>query len=183
MRSWIFGMCAMLCAGADHAEDGVEHYAKVGDWDIMAETVERRCTMIRVYGSVAGDIESLLVLYDAEVEGVMFTCSSDRVTALPAEGSMDIGMAFFSGPMFDDSWGKQTFRYERPDKTFYFVHVFRGAQDVKQILGDLAVNEGMALYRGETLMTSLPLDGLMAVQKLRECSRKLAGESPAPLAK
>jgi hypothetical protein len=178
MRTWMIGVCAMLSAGAAHAEEDVEPYAKAGEWEITAEPAERRCTMARFYGSVAGDIESLIVLYDAEVEGVLLSWGSDLPTSLPREGSMDLGLAFYSGPTFDESWGKQAFRYERPESTNYFVHVFRGTKDVRQILGDLAVNEGMALLQGEEFMTSLSLDALFAVEKLRECSRKLAAGAP-----
>jgi hypothetical protein len=178
MRNWVFGVCAILSAGAAQAEDGVEHYAKVGEWEITAEPAERRCTMARFYGTKAGDIEGLMVLYDAEVEGVLLNWVSDKASSLPSKGTMDVGLAFFSGPLFDESWGKQVFDYERPEETYYFVHVFKGPKDVRRILGNLAVNEGVVFLDGEKMMTSLELDALFAVERLRECSRKLAGGSP-----
>lgn len=176
MRSWIIGVCALLSAGAAQAEAGREPYAKVGAWEITADAAKNLCTMSRLYGMVdAEDTEGLLVIYNAQREGVLLGVASNKLKFLPSSGSLDFDLTFVTGSSLNESWGSRPFEYKKPDGRYLFTHVFTGPADVQRILRDLAGNEILSLFFGPTVMTGLPLDASGAVEKLRECSLKLAG--------
>lgn len=185
MRNWIIGACALLGAGAAQAEAGREPYAKVGAWEISADAAKKICLMNRLYGSIDDDkTEGLLVLYNAQKEAALLGWASSKMNFLPAEGSLDFDLSFLKGESLNESWGSQPFEYKKPENRHIFTHVFKGPTDAQRILRDLAGNESIALFFGPTVMTGLPLDASDAVEKLRECSLKLAGrDSGTPLPK
>ena len=49
MRSWVVGVCALLSAGAAHAEKSSEPYATVEGWEIRAALDKSYCTMENWY--------------------------------------------------------------------------------------------------------------------------------------
>jgi hypothetical protein len=179
MRGWIIGACALLSAGAAHGKAAGEPYAKVGAWEITAQADKKWCTMDRWYASSDGaEVEGLLVLYDAQKEGVSFTWTSRTTTSLPPEGSLELGLSFQKARSSSRSWRSRAFHYQKLDDTYYFVHVFKKPNDVRQLLTDLAGHANIAMFSGANLMMALSLDASGAVEKLRECSLKLAGRDP-----
>lgn len=176
MRNWMIAMCALLSAGAAQGQAVGEPYATIGDWGISADATKKTCVMHRLYGSVVEDeVESVLVIYDAQKEAVALGLASKKMKWLPPEGSLYLDLAFLKGEALDESWGSQSFRYNKPEDTHHFSLVFKGATDAQRILRDLAGNENLTLFFGPKVMTGLPLDASGAVEKLRECSLKLAG--------
>ena len=185
MRGWIIGACALLGAGAAQAQAAYEPYATVGRWEIYAEAAKKICMMSRWYGSVdADETDGLMVLYNAQKETALLGWGSNKMSFLPAKGTLDFDLSFLKGEVLNESWGTQPFEYEKPNSKHVFTHVFKGPTDVQRILRDLAGHESLTLFFGPTVMTGLPLDASGAVEKLRECSSKLAGrDSGAPLPK
>lgn len=183
MRSWIIGVGALLSAGAAQAAE--EPYATAGDWEVTADTAKQLCAMKRLYGSVDADkVEGLLILYSAQKEAALLSWASNKMKFLPAEGTLHFDLSFLKGPTLNEAWGSQPFQYKKLDNTYSFTHVFKGPADVQRILRDLAGHESLALFFGPTVTTGLPLNASDAVDKLRECSLKLAGrDSHAPLPK
>jgi len=175
MRGWIIGLCALLGVGTAQAEEGPEPYAKVGAWEIAADAPKQLCRMFRLYGSVDPDkIEGLLVLYSAQKQVVLLSFANNKMKYLPKDGSLNFDMSFMKGSSLDESWGSQLFEYHKLDGKYGFHHVFKGEAEVRRILRDLASHEGIVLFFGPDVMTGLPLDASNAVEKLRECSLKLA---------
>jgi hypothetical protein len=184
MRGWIIGMAALLSAAA-HAQSAYEPYATVGQWEISAKTPKKICMMSRWYGNVdADETDGLMVLYNAQKETALLGWGSNKMKFLPAKGALDFDLSFLKGSSLDESWGSQSFEYEKLDKKYVFTHVFTGAADVRRILRDLGANESITLFFGPNVITGLPLAASDAVEKLRECASKLAGtDTPAPLPK
>ena len=178
----LFGLVALLTAGAAAAQEDSEHFAKVGAWEIATEPPQKLCKMYRFYGNKAGDhIEGLVIRYDAAREAVLLTWTTDQMAYLPAAGQLDLYLNFVTGKSIDESWGSRSFRYDKPADTYYFSHAFNGTKDSQRILRDLSKNGIIALDFGPTLLTALLLDASEATAALRECSSKLAGRaSPVP---
>jgi hypothetical protein len=168
MQGWVIGVTALLAAGAAQAADSV--YAKVGSWEISADTPSR-CVMQRFYRSKDGKkIEGLTVLYAADKEGVLLLWTNDWMTYLPVKGNLELGLAFRKGEAADQSWGSRNLPYERIGDTYYFTIAFKSAEETGRILRDLAASDHFGLLLGPALLTSMPLDASEAVVKLRECS-------------
>jgi hypothetical protein len=173
LKGKIFGVCALLTAGAAQAERVSEPYANVGDWEITAEN-HRECGMKRLYGSsVAEKEQGLIVLYDAQRQAASLTWVTRKPQFPPLSDSLHFDLAFLKGSAMNESWGSQPFQVQKGDG-YGFTHVFLGTAAVQRILRDLASHETIALFFGPTLMTGLHLDASDAVAKLRECSSKIA---------
>ena len=171
MRRWVIGVYALLMAGAAHAEEADQTYAKVGGWEISAQPPSQRCVMQRFYRSKDGKkIEGLTVLYAADKEGVLLIWSNDWMTYLPAKGDLELGLAFKRGASVDQSWGSSSLHYKKVGNDYLFTRAFTNADEASRVLHDLAANEHIGLFLGPTLLTSIPLDASGAIEKLRECS-------------
>ena len=167
LRGWIFGMGALV-AGPAQSE---EIYAKVGRWEISAEPPSPGCMMSAAYASKDGKkLETLTVGYAGDKVGGLLVWSNDWMTYLPAEGDLELGLAFKKGPSVDQSWGNRKFHYHKVNDTYIFKLVFTKAEDVQRLVRDVAGNERFGLTLGPALTTNLPLDAAQAVEKLRECS-------------
>ena len=176
LSGFVFGAAALLTATAVGAQGKMEHYAKVGAWQIEVEPARKLCKMYRVYGSSVDDhIEALFVRYDATNESVSLRWSTNKPIDLPADGQIEFELNFVKGKSLDQSWGSRTFRYGKPADTYYFDHSFNGAKGSQRILRDLSKNALLGLYFGSTMMTGLLLDAADATQALRECSAKAGG--------
>lgn len=173
MRGWTIFMCALLTAGAAQSVEAEESYAKAGNWEISAEPPSQRCVMQRFYRSEAAKKkEGLVVLYAADKEGVMLGWTNDWMTYLPAQGELELGLAFKKGAAVDDSWGFRKLRYKKLAGTYHFTLAFTNSDEARRFLGALAGNDSFGLFLGPALLTSLPLDAADAVGMLRECSSK-----------
>lgn len=180
MRGWIIGVCALIGASAARAEGEREPYAQVGKWDIAADAAKRICLMSRMYGSVDPDkVEGIMVLYNAQKQAASISWASKKIGFLPKEeGTLDFDLSFLKGSSLDESWGRKAFDYKKVADKYIFTHVFLGAADAKRILRDIAEHESITLFFGPSVLTGLPLDASEAVEKLRECSLKLADGVP-----
>jgi hypothetical protein len=171
LRSWVAGVSALLTASAAQGEDAGKTYAKVGGWEISAES-PNRCLMQKFYRSKNGkNVEGLTVLYAADKEGVLLFWSNDRMTYLPAKGDLELGLIFGKGDSVDQSWGSQTLHYDKLGMDYVFTRVFKSADEASRVLQALATNDHLGLLLGPALLTSIPLDASGAIEKLRECSR------------
>jgi hypothetical protein len=161
---------ALLTASAAQAEDAGKTYAKVGGWDISAES-PNRCLMQRFYRSKNGkNVEGLTVLYAADKEGVLLLWSNDRMTYLSIKGDLELGLIFGKGESVDQSWGSRRLHYDKVGNDYVFTRAFTSADEAGRVLQALAENEHIGLLLGPTLLTSIPLDASQAIEKLRECS-------------
>jgi len=174
LRGKIFGVCALLTAGAAQAERVSEPYGKVGDWEISAEN-HRECGMRSSYGNgVAEKEQGLFVLYDAQRQVALLGWAARKPPLPPVGGPVHLDLAFLKGSSMDESWGNQPFQSQKGDGDGYvFTHIFAGSTDVQRILRDLASHEAIALSFGPSLVTGLHLNASDAVAKLRECSSKI----------
>ena len=171
MQRWILGVCALLTAGAAQAEETGQVYAKAGGWEILADPPSHRCVMQRFYRSKDGKkIEGLTVLYAADKEGVLIIWSNDWMTYLPAQGELELGLAFKKGASVDRSRASRSLHYKKVGKDYLFTLAFTDAKEAHQVLRDLGANEQIGLLLGPALLTSMPLDASEAIEKLRECS-------------
>ena len=177
------GALALLGAGAAQAQGEAEQYAKVGEWEIAAESERKLCKMYRYYGSSVDDhMEGLTVRYDAAEDSVWLTWSPDGSTPFVKDGEIDLFLNLVRGQSLDESWGSRSFHQEKREGRHYFGHVFHGPKDSRRILRDLASNEIVSLDLGPVMMTALSLDAGGATEKLRECSLKIAADTaPDPL--
>jgi hypothetical protein len=181
LRSWIFGLCTLLSAGAAQGAGLSEPYARVGDWEITAED-KQQCMMSQLFGStVADEIQSLGIVYDGQREGVALSWASNKPKFLLPSGSLALDLAFMKGSSSNESWGSQDFQYKKVGSTYYFTHAFMGPADVERILGDISSSEIVSLFLGPTLMMGLPLNAAGAVEKLRECSSKMTARDSRDL--
>jgi len=171
----IFGLCALLIAGAAQAERVSEPYATVGDWEISTEN-HHMCAMTRSYGPLPEE-QGLMVLYDPQRQLVSLNWAARKPAIAPIGATLPLELAFLKGKSMDDSWGNQTFRIEKRDG-YLFTHIFSGPKDTQRILSDLASNKTIALFLGPSLMTALYLDASEAMAKLRECASKVAEGAP-----
>ena len=173
MRGKIFGVCALLSAGAAQAERVSEPYGKVNDWEITAEN-HQMCVMKRLYGSSdPAKGQGLIVAYDAQGQVASLNWVTRKPPFPPLSASLDLDLAFLKGSSMNESWGSQPFQIQKGDG-YLFIHVFMGGTDVQRILRDLASHEAIALSFGPSLVTGLHLNASDAVAKLRECSSKIA---------
>jgi hypothetical protein len=164
----MFGVCALLAAGPAQSE---EIYAKVGRWEITAEPPSPGCMMSGAYASKDGKkLETLTIGYAGDTRGAVLIWSNDWMTYLPAEGDLELGLAFKKGVSVDQSWGRRNFHYHKVNDTYIFKVVFTNAEEAQRLLRSIAGNERLGLLLGPALTTSLPLDPAEAVEKLRECS-------------
>jgi len=175
LRGKIFGVCALLTAGAAQAERVSEPYGKVGDWEISAEN-HRECGMRRSYGNgVAEKEQGLFVLYDAQRQVALLGWAARKPPLPPVGGPVHLDLAFLKGSSMDESWGNQPFQSQKGEGDGYvFTHIFAGSTDVQRILRDIASHDILALFLGPAVMMSHRLDASDAVAKLRECSLKIA---------
>ena len=173
LKSWIFGVGALLSAGAAQGAVTNEPYATVGDWDITADN-QQQCSMSQIFGSkVAEEIQLLGVTYHSQ-KGLALSWVSNKPRYLPSDGSIGLHLAFLKGSSSNETWGKRAFSYRKVDRAYYFNHVFAGPTDIDRILRDLSASEIISLNLGPTLMMALPLNAADAIKKLRECTT--AGE-------
>ena len=102
MRGQMFGVCALLCAGAAQAERVSEPYAKVGYWEITTEN-HRECAMKREYpGKTADEDEALMIAYDARSKAAVLAWGP-RKPKLPAlTDSFDLQLSFLKGKSMDE---------------------------------------------------------------------------------
>ena len=172
MLRWVIGVYALLLtSGAAQTEEVDQTYAKIGGWEISARPPSHRCVMQRFFGSKDGKkIEGLTVLYAADKEGVLLVWSNDWMTYLPAQGDLELGLAFRSGASVDQSWGSRSLHYKKVGNDYLFTRAFTNAQEASRVMHDLATNEHIGLFLGPALLTSMPLDASAAIEKLRECS-------------
>lgn len=171
MRSWMLGVCMLLNAGAAQAEAKDEVYTKVGNWELVARENQGRCSMKRLYGSVVPDQEqALVIMYNARDERVAFAWASNKPKFLPAHGSINLDLAFIKKSGLDESWGSQSFDYDKQPGGYFLVHVFIGSANAERILHDLASNEGLSLFLGPDVLMGVPLDAADAVKELRRCA-------------
>jgi len=178
VRGRIFGLCALLIAGAAQAERVSEPYGTAGEWEISTEN-HHMCAMKRRYGGRAPEEEQgLMVLYDPQRQLVSLNWAARKPPLPPLGASLDLGLAFLKGKSMDESWGNQTFQTEKGDG-YLFTHIFTGPKDVQRILRDIASNQTIALFLGPSLMTGLYLNASDAMVKLRECASKVAEGAPA----
>ena len=172
----MIGVCALLAAGAAQAEHVSEPYAKVGDWDIIADN-HRECGMKRAYG--AGETEQgLFVIYDARRQVVLLGWAA-RKLEFPALGRpIHLDLAFLKGRSMDESWGNQPFETQKGDG-YLLTHIFAGSTDAPRILRDIGSHDTIALFLGPMVMMSHRLDASDAAAKLRECAAKIAAQNAA----
>lgn len=169
MRGWIVSASLLLSAGAAQGKE-FQAYDKVGDWEIVSQDGER-CAMKRSYGSVVADQQQgLVVMYNAQRQRVSLGWASNKPKFLPAHGSLYLDLIFVKKSSSDESWGSQSFDYDKQPDTYFITHVFTGSAEAERILRDLASNEVISFFLGPTLMMGLPLDASAAVKKLRECA-------------
>jgi len=173
-------MCALLAAGAAQAQHVSEPYAKVGDWEILAEN-HRECGMRRVYASgIAEKEQGLFVIYDAQRQVALLGWAMRKPPFPPLGGPIHLDLAFLKGRSMDDSWGNQPFQVQKGDVDGYLAtHIFAGGTDAQRILRDIGSHDTMALFLGPAVMMSHRLDAADAVAKLRECASKIAAQNAA----
>ena len=184
MRGKIFGVCALLTAGAAQAERVSEPYGQAGDWEITAEN-HQMCLMKRLYGSSdPAKEEGLIVAYDPQAQIVALSWVTRKPTFPALSASLDLDLTFLKkGASTGDSWGSQPFEIHK-GTGYLFTHIFMGGMEVQRILRDLASHETFALFFGPSLATGLYLDASGAVAKLRECSSTIVNRnSVEPLQK
>jgi hypothetical protein len=169
LKSWIFGVGALLSAGAAQGAVTSEPFATVGDWEITADD-QQQCSMSQVFGSkVAEEVQLLGVTFDRQ-KGLALSWVSNKPGYLPSDGSINLHLAFLKGSSSNETWGSRAFSYRKVGRTYYFNHVFAGPTDIDRVLRDLSANEIISLNLGPTLMMALPLNAADAVEKLRECT-------------
>jgi hypothetical protein len=145
-------------------------YAKVGNWELVVQD-NQRCAMKRSYGSLVPDQQqALVIMYNAQEQRVAFGWASNKPKFLGAHGSIKLDVAFIKKSGLDESWGSQSFDYDKQPDTYFLTHVFSGSANAERILHDLASHEGISLFFGPDVMMGLPLDASDAVRKLRECA-------------
>ena len=178
VKGRIVGLCALLIAGAAHAEGITEPYVTAGDWEISAAN-HHMCGMRRLYGSpVREEEQALIVLYDPRRQLVSLNWGAHKPAFPPLGATLPLDLTFLKGKSMEESWGNQTFQIEKRDG-YLFTHIFAGTKDTQRILRDLASHKTIVLSLGPSLMTALYLDASDAVAKLRECASKLAEPVPA----
>lgn len=178
VKGRIFGLCALLIAGAARAERVSEPYGTAGDWEISTEN-HHMCAMKRRYGGAAPEEEQgLIVVYDPQRQLVSLNWLARKPAIAPVGAKLPLSLAFLKGKSMDESWGNQTFQIEKGDG-YLFTHIFSGPKDAERILHDLASNQTIALFLGPSLMTGLFLNASEATAKLRECASKLADGAPS----
>lgn len=178
MRAKLFSVCALLAAGAAQAERVSEPYAKVGDWEIIAEN-HKECGMRRLYGSSLAEKEQgLFVLYDAQRQVALFGWAMRKPPFPPLGGPIHLDLGFLKGSSMNESWGNQPFQIQKGDVDGYVAtHIFAGSTDAQRILRDIASHDTVALFLGPMVMMSHRLDASDAVAKLRECASKIAAQN------
>ena len=167
--SWIIGLASVLIPVAAQASE--ETYAVASGWTITREPGLKRCAMRRFYPRKGGGIEGLIVVYDAEKDGVLLFWSTDSMSFLPVEGHLDLDLRFRDGASIDESWGNQTFHYEKVSNSRIFTRAFLDRENSARILRDLARHAEIGLFLGPVLQTAFPL-GSGPVEKLAECARR-----------
>jgi hypothetical protein len=171
VRTWVFGVFALLSASVAQAERVSEPYAQVGDWGITAEN-HKECGMLRSFGGSGTGESQVLVLYDAQRKVVALTWATSQ-PQLPTAASLNLYLTFNRKGSLNEKWGSQPFQFTRLMGGYSFTHVF-GSADSDRFLGDIASSDSIALWLGPSLMASLPLDASDAVIKLRDCASKIA---------
>lgn len=92
------------------------------------------------------------------------------MTYLPAEGDLELGLAFGRDASVDESWGSRSLHYQKVGNDYLFTRAFTNKEEASRVLHDLATNEHIGLFLGPALLTSMPLDASAAIERLRECS-------------
>ena len=171
IASWLIGVASVLVATTARA--GEETYAKLGGWEITHEPGLKRCSMQRFYRAKSGSTEGLIVVYDAEKEGVLLFWSTTSMPFLPTEGHLDLDLRLRNGALIDETWGNQDFRYEKVADSHIFTRAFLDRESSRRILADLASHAEIGLFLGPVLQTAFPLGPAGVVGKLTECSTKV----------
>jgi hypothetical protein len=180
LRTWIVGGAALLAAGAAHAEGNDAPYAEVDGWEITA-LGEKYCTMESWFtNDETGATEVLLVLYDAGREAVGLTWGSSSEEHVPPTEYVDLAPFFAKRSGSRDSWMNRSFHYQARGDINYFTHVFKDADDSRNLLSNLGKYTSIALFHGEDLMMAIPLPASVATDKLRECSSQFVQGAPLP---
>lgn len=164
---WMLSMGSLLLAGPAQASE--EPYTKVAGWEITTEPGVKRCFIQRFYMSKSGDIEGLIIAFDAKENQAMLFWSTTSKLFPRSEGYLDLDLRFRDGASIDESWGNQSFHYETVDKSHIFKLIFQ--EKANRILTDLASHAKIGLFLGPVLQTAFPLSSA-AVQKLTECAAR-----------
>jgi hypothetical protein len=184
MRGRIFGVYALLSAGASQAESISEPFANAGDWEITAEN-HRACMMKRFYVlRDNGDEQALVIFYDAQRKAAVLGWGTHQPNLPVLSKSLDFGLSFIrKGSSLNERWGSQPFQIEKVGDEYRFSHVFMGSTDSDRFLHDVASSEIISLWLGPTVMMARNLGASDAVTKLRACSMKIEQDTSARLPK
>lgn len=169
-----------MIAGAAQAEESSERYAIIDGWEISAALDKSYCAMEKWYkDSETGGTEGLLVLYDAARESIVLTWGSSTELDVPASGYVDLAPYFMKLGGGSHAWLNRPFRHRQPQNLNYFVHVFKDPKDTRTMLRDFGKYPIFVLYQEGQPVTAIPLGSLDVVDKLEECSTKMAQSAPS----
>ena len=184
MRGRIFGVYALLSAGASQAQSISEPHANAGNWEISAEK-HGACMMTRSYVlRDNGDEQTLVVAYDARRKAAILGWGTHKPNLPPLSDSLDFGLSFIrKGSSMNETWGSQPFQIEKVGDEYRFSHVFMGSTDSDRFLRDVASSEIISLWFGPTVMMARNLGASDAITKLRECSSKIEQDPSARVPK